>query len=54
MLRRIDDWTMSLAGTHHAEKALAGVSFVENYLGLLFTLFMALLLGGVYLVKVIL
>lgn len=30
MLRRLYDWTMSLAGTRHAEKALAGVSFVES------------------------
>ena len=30
MLRRIYDWTMSLAGTRHAEKALAGVSFIES------------------------
>ncbi|APH73925.1 YqaA family protein [Aquibium oceanicum] len=30
MLRRLYDWTMSLAATRHAEKALAGVSFVES------------------------
>ncbi len=30
MLRRIYDWTMSLAGTRHAERALAGVSFIES------------------------
>jgi membrane protein YqaA with SNARE-associated domain len=30
MLRRLYDWTMSLAGTRHAERALAGVSFVES------------------------
>ena len=30
MLRRLYDWTMSLARTRHAEKALAGVSFVES------------------------
>lgn len=30
MLRRLYDWTMSLAGTRHAEKALFGVSFVES------------------------
>lgn len=30
MLRRLYDWTLSLAATRHAEKALAGVSFVES------------------------
>lgn len=30
MLRRLYDWTMSLAGTRHAERALAGVSFAES------------------------
>lgn len=30
MLRRLYDWTMSLAGRRDAEKALAGVSFVES------------------------
>jgi membrane protein YqaA with SNARE-associated domain len=30
MLRRLYDWTMSLARTRHAEKALGGVSFVES------------------------
>jgi membrane protein YqaA with SNARE-associated domain len=30
MLRRLYDWTMSLARTRHAERALAGVSFVES------------------------
>lgn len=30
MLRRLYDWTMSLAATRHAEKALFGVSFVES------------------------
>lgn len=30
MLRRLYDWTMSLARTPHAERALAGVSFVES------------------------
>lgn len=30
MLRRLYDWTMSLAATRHAERALAGVSFVES------------------------
>ena len=30
MLRRLYDWTMSLAGTRHAEKALYGVSFAES------------------------
>lgn len=30
MLRRLYDFTMSLAATRHAEKALAGVSFVES------------------------
>ncbi len=30
MLRRIYDWTMSLAGHRHALPALAGVSFVES------------------------
>ncbi|WP_157018812.1 YqaA family protein [Mesorhizobium xinjiangense] len=30
MLRRLYDWTMSLAATRHAEKGLAGVSFVES------------------------
>ena len=30
MLRRIYDWTMSLAGTRHADRALAGVSFIES------------------------
>lgn len=30
MLRRLYDWTMSFAQTPHAERALAGVSFVES------------------------
>lgn len=30
MLRRLYDWTMSLAATRHAERALAGVSFLES------------------------
>ena len=30
MLRRLYDWTMSLARTRHAERALAGVSFAES------------------------
>ncbi|MEM6464098.1 MAG: YqaA family protein [Pseudomonadota bacterium] len=30
MLRRLYDWTMSLAATRHARSALAGVSFVES------------------------
>ncbi|WP_040678201.1 YqaA family protein [Nitratireductor pacificus] len=30
MLRRLYDWTMSLAATRHAEKALASVSFIES------------------------
>jgi membrane protein YqaA with SNARE-associated domain len=30
MLRRLYDWTMSLARTRHAERALAGVSFIES------------------------
>jgi membrane protein YqaA with SNARE-associated domain len=30
MLRRLYDWTMSLARTRHAEGALAGVSFAES------------------------
>lgn len=30
MLRRLYDWTMSLAATRHAERALATVSFVES------------------------
>ncbi|GEO86339.1 MULTISPECIES: YqaA family protein [Alphaproteobacteria] len=30
MLRRLYNWTMSLAGTRHAEKALFGVSFAES------------------------
>lgn len=30
MLRRIYDWTMTLAGTRHADRALAGVSFIES------------------------
>ena len=30
MLRRLYDWTMSLAQTPHAEKALAGISFAES------------------------
>lgn len=30
MLRRLYDWTMSLAATPHAEKALFGVSFAES------------------------
>jgi membrane protein YqaA with SNARE-associated domain len=30
MLRRLYDWTMSLARTRHAEQALAGVSFAES------------------------
>ena len=30
MLRRLYDWTMSLAATRHAERALFGVSFVES------------------------
>jgi membrane protein YqaA with SNARE-associated domain len=30
MLRRLYDWTMSLAATRHAEKALAGISFIES------------------------
>jgi membrane protein YqaA with SNARE-associated domain len=30
MLRRLYDWTMSLAQTRHAERSLAGVSFVES------------------------
>jgi membrane protein YqaA with SNARE-associated domain len=30
MLRRLYDWTMSLARTRHAEKGLAGVSFIES------------------------
>jgi membrane protein YqaA with SNARE-associated domain len=30
MLRRLYDWTMSLAATRHAEKALGAVSFVES------------------------
>ena len=30
MLRRLYDWTMSLARTPHAERALAGVSFAES------------------------
>jgi len=30
MLRRLYDWTMSLAATRHAEAALAGVSFAES------------------------
>lgn len=30
MLRTLYDWTMSLAATRHAEKALASVSFIES------------------------
>jgi membrane protein YqaA with SNARE-associated domain len=30
MLRRLYDWTMSLARTRHAERSLAGVSFAES------------------------
>jgi membrane protein YqaA with SNARE-associated domain len=30
MLRRLYDWTLSLASGRHAEKTLAGVSFVES------------------------
>lgn len=30
MLRRLYDWTMSLARTRHAERALAGISFAES------------------------
>lgn len=30
MLRRLYDWTMSLAATRHAERALAAVSFIES------------------------
>ena len=30
MLRRLYNWTMSLAATRHAEKALFGVSFAES------------------------
>lgn len=30
MLRRLYDWTMSLARTRHAERSLAGISFVES------------------------
>jgi membrane protein YqaA with SNARE-associated domain len=30
MLRRLYDWTMSLARTRHAERSLAAVSFVES------------------------
>lgn len=30
MLRRLYDWTMSMAGHRHAERALAGVSFIES------------------------
>jgi len=30
MLRKLYDWTMSLARTRHAERALGGVSFVES------------------------
>jgi membrane protein YqaA with SNARE-associated domain len=30
MLRRMYDWTMSLAATRHADRALAGVSFIES------------------------
>lgn len=30
MLRRLYDWTMALARTRHAERALGGVSFVES------------------------
>lgn len=30
MLRRLYDWTMSLAATRHARTGLAGVSFVES------------------------
>lgn len=30
MLRRLYDWTMSMAATRHADRALAGVSFVES------------------------
>lgn len=30
MLRRLYDWTMALARTRHAERSLAGISFVES------------------------
>ncbi|WP_292897462.1 MULTISPECIES: YqaA family protein [unclassified Nitratireductor] len=30
MLRKLYDWTMSLAATRHAEKALGSVSFIES------------------------
>ena len=30
MLRRLYDWTMSLARTRHAERSLAGISFAES------------------------
>lgn len=30
MLRRLYDWTMALAATRHAQKALAAVSFIES------------------------
>jgi membrane protein YqaA with SNARE-associated domain len=30
MLRRLYDWTMSLAGSRHATTALAGISFAES------------------------
>ena len=30
MLRRLYDWTMSLARTRHAERGLAGISFAES------------------------
>ncbi len=30
MIRRLYDWTMSFARTRHAERALAGVSFIES------------------------
>jgi membrane protein YqaA with SNARE-associated domain len=30
MLRRLYDWTLSLAASRHATKALAGISFIES------------------------
>jgi hypothetical protein len=53
MLRRIYDWTISLAGVCRAEKAPVNACFIENNPDRPFTLLL-LLLGGFYLVKVIL
>lgn len=46
VLRRLYDWTLSLAASPHALVARASVGLIERRLGLMFTVFIPALVGG--------